>query len=160
MGASVTLVGFVLGETITSFGLLHALRETLQGPEIVLADYAPATVPNLFALSTWLVILPLALVLDVWLVRGAPGPYLGGWDWRRAGLILGLIGVPAWLVGWPTSGGCNIGHGLTGVPTLALSSLTATTFTLLGAWVGNHVRFARPCRVESCCVGTTRADSA
>jgi hypothetical protein len=41
------------------------------------------------------------------------------------------------------AGGCNTGHGLTGVPTLALSSLTATLFTFLGAWLGNDLRWIR-----------------
>ena len=47
------------------------------------------------------------------------------------------------------AGGCNVGHGLTGVPTLALSSLTATIATFLGAWLGNHFRFVRPRRAQS-----------
>ena len=42
----------------------------------------------------------------------------------------------------------NIGHGFTGVPTLAFSSLTATLFTFLGAWAGNYWRFARPQRIK------------
>jgi uncharacterized membrane protein YedE/YeeE len=231
MGALVTLVGFALGEAITSFGALRGLRETLQGPEIALAGGAPATIPNLFGLNPWLVVLPIALVLGVRLMQSAPGSYLGGWDWRRAGLILGVIGVLAWLVAWPTgwhygvgvvgatgpfvralfegpgvlnwgsfmvlslpvgaflaawrrrelrwqipdtpstlrmlsagavmgasatlAGGCNIGHGFTGIPTLALSSLTATTFTFLGAWVGNYVRFVHPRRSESCDIEIT-----
>jgi uncharacterized protein len=53
-----------------------------------------------------------------------------------AGLIMGISATIA--------GGCNIGHGFTGVPTLALSSLTATLFTFLGAALGNYVRFVRP----------------
>jgi hypothetical protein len=44
--------------------------------------------------------------------------------------------------------GCNIGHGFTGVPALALSSFTATIFTFLGAWVGNYLRFIRPQRIR------------
>jgi hypothetical protein len=169
------------------------------------------------------VILPLALVLGWWLLRGKVGSYLGGWGWRLGGLVLGAIGVLAWVVSWPTgwsygvgvvgatgefveilfsgpgvlnwgsflvlsmpvgafaaawrkrelrwqipdlpstarmftaglamglsatiAGGCNIGHGFSGVPTLALSSLVATLFTFLGAWFGNYLRFVRPRRV-------------
>lgn len=60
-----------------------------------------------------------------------------------AGLAMGLSATIA--------GGCNIGHGFSGVPTLALSSLTATAFTFLGAWFGNYLRFvrARPLPVPS-----------
>ena len=57
-----------------------------------------------------------------------------------AGLIMGLSATIA--------GGCNIGHGFSGVPTLALSSLTATLFTFLGAALGNYLRFVRPQRIE------------
>lgn len=57
-----------------------------------------------------------------------------------AGLGMGLSATIA--------GGCNIGHGFTGVPTLALSSLTATVFTFLGAWFGNYLRFIRARRIS------------
>ena len=56
-----------------------------------------------------------------------------------AGLAMGISATIA--------GGCNIGHGFTGVPTLALSSLTATIFTFLGAWLGNYWRFIRAQRI-------------
>lgn len=52
-----------------------------------------------------------------------------------AGLVMGASATIA--------GGCNIGHGFAGVPTLALSSLTATLFTFLGAAIGNYRRFVR-----------------
>ncbi len=220
LGALVTLIGFALGEAATSFGPLWGLREVLQKPEITLSSGAPATLPNVLGINTWLVVLPVVLIAGGWLARSRAGSYLGGWDWRRAGLVLGVIGIVAWLVAWPTgwhygvgivgatspfvwalfegpavlnwgsfvvlsmpigaliaawrkkefrwqapnapstlrmltagavmgisatlAGGCNIGHGLTGLPTLALSSLTATLFTFLGAWLGNYARFARP----------------
>jgi hypothetical protein len=41
------------------------------------------------------------------------------------------------------AGGCNTGHSLTGVPTLALSSLTATLFIFFGAWLANYLRWVR-----------------
>jgi uncharacterized membrane protein YedE/YeeE len=224
LGALVTLVGFALGEGLTSFGLLRGLRETLQQPKVALSGGETATLPNLLGLSHWLLVLPLVILLGIWLSRHTGGSYLGGWDWRRAGLVLGAIGILAWLAAWPTgwhygvgivgatgpyvralfegpsvlnwgsfmvlslpigaflaawrigslrwqvpnasstlrmftagavmgvsatiAGGCNIGHGFSGVPTLALSSLTATLFTFLGAWVGNYLRFVRPQRIK------------
>lgn len=42
------------------------------------------------------------------------------------------------------AGGCNIGHGFSGLPTLALSSITASLFTVLGAALANYWRFKRP----------------
>jgi len=59
-----------------------------------------------------------------------------------AGVVMGVSATLA--------GGCNIGHGFSGLPTLALSSLTATLFTFLGAWLGNYLRFIRPQRRIEC----------
>ena len=147
-----------------------------------------------------LIVIPVFLVAGWRLARSPGGSYLHGWDWRQAGLVLGVIGALAWLFAWPTgwhygvgivgatgafvqiffkgpgvlnwgsfvmlglpigaflavwprkrfrwqvpnlpstirmttsglvmglsatlAGGCNIGHGFSGLPTLALSSLT------------------------------------
>ena len=112
MGALVTLVGFAVGEAITSFGFLRGFREWLQGPQITLDSGAQPTLPNALGINPWLVILPIVLVAGWWLARGRPGSYLNGWDWRRAGLILGLIGAVAWVVAWPT--GWHYGVGIVG----------------------------------------------
>jgi len=55
---------------------------------------------------------------------------LGGSVLMGAGAILG--------------GGCNIGQGLTGSSTLAISSLTATIFTILGNWTMVYFKFIKP----------------
>ena len=222
LGALVTLIGFAVGEALISFGPLRGLREAIQGLEITLPGGSPATLPNLLGINVWLVDILILLIAGWWLARSPGGSYLRGWDWRRAGLVLGTIGALAWLLAWPTgwhygvgivggtgafvqalfegpdalnwgsfvvlglpigaflavwprkqfrwqvpnvpstvrmtmsgfvmglsatlAGGCNIGHGFSGLPTLALSSLTATLFTFLGLWLGNYLRFARPKR--------------
>lgn len=46
-------------------------------------------------------------------------------------------------VGAGIAGGCNIGHSLTGVPMLALSSLTATAGIVAGVWIGAYVLFGK-----------------
>jgi hypothetical protein len=46
-------------------------------------------------------------------------------------------------VGAGIAGGCNIGHSLTGVPMLALSSLTATAGFVGGVWIGAYVLFGK-----------------
>ncbi len=46
--------------------------------------------------------------------------------------------------GASVAGGCNIGHGLTGVSTLAISSIVATVFILLGNWTMVYFKFIRP----------------
>ncbi len=224
LGALVTLMGFAVGEwAMTKWNLLGSLR----GMEITLPSGGPATVPNFLGLSPWVVVAPIALIglFGLWHRRDAPAGrlysgYLGGWNWRKGGIVLGIIGTAAWLAAWPTgwhygigvvgatgpwvralvegpsvlnwgsfmiaatpigavvaalrhgefkwqvpnlsstarmtlagvimglsatfAGGCNIGHGFSGLPTLALSSITATLFTFLGAALGIYWRFVRP----------------
>lgn len=45
--------------------------------------------------------------------------------------------------GAQVAGGCNIGHGFTGLSALALSSITATLFIILGAWSTAYLLFMR-----------------
>ena len=47
-------------------------------------------------------------------------------------------------VGAQIGGGCNIGHGLTGVSTLAISSVVATIFIILGNWTMVYFLLIRP----------------
>jgi uncharacterized membrane protein YedE/YeeE len=51
------------------------------------------------------------------------------------GLIMGAGGMLA--------GGCSIGHGLSGIATLALSSLVSMAFIVLGSWTMVYVLFMR-----------------
>lgn len=223
IGALITLIGFALGEWMLRFGFLRGILRFFQQFEIRLPSGALSTLPNSLGISPWLLIIPLAAAMVWVLFRSQGGRWGNGWDWRKAGLILGVIGTAAWIVSWPTgwsygvgvvggtgeivemfrsgpqvlnwgsffvlslpvgalvaawrkgelrwqvpeasagarrllagfamgmsaaiAGGCNIGHGFSGVPTLALSSLTATLFTFLGAWLGNILWFQRSARV-------------
>ncbi|MEO5356857.1 MAG: YeeE/YedE family protein [Nitrospirae bacterium YQR-1] len=45
-------------------------------------------------------------------------------------------------------GGCNIGHGLTGASTLAVSSIVAIIFIVLGNWTMVYFMFIRPMRED------------
>ena len=97
-------------------------------------------------------------------VEGSPG-WLG---WMVIGIIIGAfiaaysadelkLRVPPWktllktfggglLMGFGavTSGGCNIGHILSGVPQLAISSIFGGIFIVLGAWTASYFLFIRP----------------
>lgn len=67
-----------------------------------------------------------------WVVPDAPTMvkvFLGG-------LIMGFGAV--------LGGGCNVGHGLTGFSTLALSSIVATLFIILGNWTMVYILFIKP----------------
>jgi uncharacterized protein len=112
MGALAALIGFAIGEWLLEFGPLHNFLLSIQSMEITLPDQMPATLPNLLGVNYWLVILPVALGLAVWLWRSLPGSYLNGWDWRKGGLILGVIGTLAWMAAWPT--GWTYGIGIVG----------------------------------------------
>jgi len=64
--------------------------------------------------------------------------------WRAPGAqrILQALGGGLMMgVGAGIAGGCNIGHGLTGVPLFALSSLTAMISIVMGVWTGVYLLF-------------------
>lgn len=68
----------------------------------------------------------------------------GEFAWRAPGaqrLLQALGGGLLMGVGAAIAGGCNIGHGLTGVPLFALSSLTATLSIIVGVWAGVYLLF-------------------
>jgi len=49
-------------------------------------------------------------------------------------------------IGAQIGGGCNIGHSLTGVSTLAVSSWVANIFIILGNWTMVYFLLIRPMR--------------
>ncbi len=53
-----------------------------------------------------------------------------------------LVGGVVMGLGAGLAGGCNIGHGLTGLSTLALSSVLATAATIAGVWLATALVFA------------------
>lgn len=59
-------------------------------------------------------------------------------------LLRVFIGGVVMGIGAVIGGGCNIGHGLTGVSTLAISSIIATIFIILGNWTMVYVLFIKP----------------
>jgi uncharacterized membrane protein YedE/YeeE len=61
-------------------------------------------------------------------------------------LLRGLFGGFLMGVGAEIGGGCNIGHGLTGVSTLAVSSWVANAFIFLGDWTMVYFLLIRPMR--------------
>ncbi|MBZ0168152.1 permease [Candidatus Methylomirabilis lanthanidiphila] len=68
----------------------------------------------------------------------------GEFSWRAPGaqrLLQALGGGLLMGIGAGIAGGCNIGHGLTGVPLFGLGSLTATLSVILGVWTGVYLLF-------------------
>ncbi|MBF0458119.1 MAG: YeeE/YedE family protein [Nitrospirae bacterium] len=61
-------------------------------------------------------------------------------DAFMGGLLMGFGAV--------VGGGCNIGHGLTGASTLAVSSFVTIIFIILGNWSMVYIKFIRPMDIE------------
>lgn len=82
----------------------------------------------------------------VGLIAGAhlAARFHGEFSWRAPGaqrLLQALGGGLLMGVGAGLAGGCNIGHGLTGVPLFGLSSVTTTLSIILGVWTGVYILF-------------------
>ncbi len=144
LGALAALIGFAVGEALTSLGPLSGLRAALQRAEVALPSGAPATLPNVLGSNVWLVVLPIVLIAGWWLSRQRAGSYLGGWDWRLAGLSLGVFGALAWIAAWPT--GWHYGLGVVGSTAPYIQSLwegpsvlTWGSFAVLGLPVGAFI---------------------
>jgi uncharacterized membrane protein YedE/YeeE len=118
LGAWVVLLGFAMGATLTSVGVLAPLRRALQAHEVLLGD-APPTVPALLGLRPWPVIAVLAGLALLWLGRGEAEPEHGKWRWPVTGLAIGLVITAGWYLssfaGTPTgiTFAANTGQALT-----------------------------------------------
>ncbi|MBI2526699.1 MAG: YeeE/YedE family protein [Candidatus Rokubacteria bacterium] len=144
VGAWVVLLGFAMGATTVSVGVLAPLRTWLQAPTVTVRGAAP-TLHGLVGLSPWIVIALLAAVGAVFLFRGPAEPEHGKWPWAATGLAVG--GMIA--AGWWTSGfgdrpagitfASNTGHLLTyplvGYPTQVTWSMVLLLGVPVGAWV-------------------------
>jgi len=125
IGAVIVLLGFAMGATTTSVGILAPLRQTLQDPEILIDGSAPtlatliAFVPGVSPrLAPWLIIAGFGVVVAL-LSRGKAEPEHRKWSWPLTGVAVGLIialGWPASSVGSAPAGitfAVNTGHLLT-----------------------------------------------
>lgn len=59
-------------------------------------------------------------------------------------LVIAFLGGILMGFGAVTSGGCNIGHIMSGIPQLSLGSLLAGAFIIIGAWVASYLLFVLP----------------
>ena len=120
LGAWVVLVGFAMGASAASVGILQSVRTTLQDFEYAIDDQPATALRGSWASRPWLVIGVLVVVLGVWLVRNRPeeGEH-GKWRWPVTGGAIGLVIVLGWylsaLGGSPTgiTFAANTGHLLT-----------------------------------------------
>jgi uncharacterized membrane protein YedE/YeeE len=126
IGAVIVLLGFAMGATATSVGILAPLRQTLQDPEILIDGSAPtlATLIGLApgvspSLAPWLIIVGFGIVVALLFRRGESEPEHGKWPWPMTGIAVGLMIALGWLtssVGGSPTGitfAINTGHLLT-----------------------------------------------
>jgi hypothetical protein len=143
LGAWVVLLGFAIGASATSVGVLQPLRTTLQRFEYAIAD-EPATLDAALHLPPWAVIGALVLGLGAWLVRNRPEePEHGKWRWPVTGSAIGAVIVLGWylsaLAGTPTgiTFAANTGHLLTyptvGYPTRVTWGMVLIVGVAVGA---------------------------
>lgn len=123
VGAWVVLLGFSMGATATSVGVLAPLNRMLKTPELTIGGMPP-TLYNVIGLSPWAVIVPLGIVLGWVLWRGAAEPEHGKWPWPLTGAAVGVLIA----LGWWTS---SFGGTPTGI-TFALNTSHAFTYPLVG----------------------------
>ncbi|HEX8949556.1 MAG TPA: YeeE/YedE family protein, partial [Dissulfurispiraceae bacterium] len=100
---------------------------------------------NFFGLfkATWSALYVIGVPLGAYL--SARGLKEFKWKVPPAGeLITVFLGSLLMGFGAAVGGGCNVGHGLTGSSTLAISSIVTTIFILLGNWTMAYFRFIRP----------------
>lgn len=145
VGAGVVLLGFAMGATATSVGVLAPVRQHLQTYALTVGG-APPTLPNLIGAPPWTVILALWLGAAWFLWRGPREPEHGKWPWPVTGAAVGVLIALGW---WASSFGeqpvgitfaSNTGHLLTyplvGYPNRANWSMVLLLGVPLGAFIG------------------------
>lgn len=123
VGAWVVLLGFGMGATAMSVGILAPVRRLLQASTVTVGGAAP-TLASLIGVSPWVVIVALGFVAVLFLWRGVDEPEHGKWRWPATGALVGVL-ITA---GWWTS---TLGEAPTGI-TFAINTGHALTYPLVG----------------------------
>ncbi len=96
IGAFVAIIGLIAGYVTTETGALKTVRVFIQsvGNDETMHTMTLAT---FFNLPLWWMSAPLALILLFFLLKNSPIKPEQGWNWRKTGIVVGLIGVIAWI---------------------------------------------------------------
>jgi uncharacterized membrane protein YedE/YeeE len=96
IGAFVAIIGLMIGYLAAENGALKSLRVFIQA---IGTDGRVETMSlaGLFNLPPWWMSLPLAVVLLFFLLKNPPINPENGWNWRRTGLVVGMLGIIAWM---------------------------------------------------------------
>lgn len=136
VGAGVVLLGFAIGATATSVGVLRPVREALQQFEYPVGG-EPATLYGVLGVGPWPVIAILVLAAALWLARGETEAEHGKWRWPVTGGAIGVVIALGWYLsafgGRPTgiSFAANTGHLLT-YPLVGYPNRLTWSMVLLG----------------------------
>ena len=142
IGAWVVLLGFAVGATTASVGVLAPVRAALQRPAITGPDGGAPTLASALGLSPWIVIAVLAVAAVLWLRRGRSEPEHGKWSWPATGLAVGVLIAVGWwassLSGRPVgiTFAANTGHLLSYVMVGYPNQVSWSMIMLLGVPIG------------------------
>jgi uncharacterized membrane protein YedE/YeeE len=157
VGAWIVLLGFAMGATTASVGILAPLRRALQAYALP-AQGGPPTLATVTGLPPWIVLFLLALGAAAFFWRGGGEPEHGKWPWPLTGLAIGVLIALGWWTstfgGTPTgiTFAANTGHALTyplvGYPNRLTWSMLLLVGTpvgaFLGAWQAGEFRWKLP----------------
>jgi uncharacterized membrane protein YedE/YeeE len=145
IGAWIILLGFGMGATAASVGILLPLRRALQEPSVTIGGEAP-TLPAVLGVSPWAVIVPLIVVAALFLIRGRSEIEHGKWRWPVTGAVVGVLIAAGWWAsafgGAPTglTFAANTGNLLTyplvRYPTRVTWSMVLLVGVPVGAFIG------------------------
>jgi uncharacterized membrane protein YedE/YeeE len=100
LGSFMALIGFAIGATSMSVGILRPLMDTLRTPVIDIYGQE-ATLINILPLDQpalkWIIIALIVIGGAVWLLRAPKQKFQIGWSWPLTGLIIGLLSVVSWV---------------------------------------------------------------
>ena len=145
VGAGVVLLGFAMGATTVSVGILSPVRTALQGPTLTV-NGGPPTLYTLVGVSPWIVIAVLVVAAGLWLTRAPGEPEHGKWPWPLTGVAVGAVIAIGWWAS--TFGGRAVGitfasntgqlltYPLVGYPTRASWSMIMLLGVPVGAGIG------------------------
>jgi uncharacterized membrane protein YedE/YeeE len=94
-GALVAIVGLIVGYVTTESGVLKPIRMLLQSVGKS-GDVESLTLSSLIHLPLLWISMPLSLLLLFFFFKASPESQKGGWNWRKTGIWVGVIGVIAW----------------------------------------------------------------
>lgn len=123
VGAWVVLLGFAMGATTMTVGILTPVRQSLRSFTVPIDGGAP-TLATVIGVSPWIVIAVLAIAVAFFLWRGEGEPEHGKWPWPATGMAVGVLIA----LGWWTS---SFGAPPTGI-TFASNTGQALTYPLVG----------------------------